>query len=56
MIYAGRLYSWLGAGDRFDQRLSRRIREYGFEEGEDYCTELCVRSDGRGAGSVANTS
>lgn len=35
------LHAALGVGDRFDQWIRRRIEEYGFADGEDFCTVLC---------------
>lgn len=38
------LHAALGVGDRFDQWIRRRIEEYGFIDGEDFCTNLCKTS------------
>lgn len=38
---ARNLHAALGVGDRFDQWIRRRIEEYGFVDGEDFCTVLC---------------
>jgi anti-repressor protein len=35
------LHAFLAVGDRFDQWIRRRIEEYGFTDGEDFCTNLC---------------
>lgn len=41
MIDARSLHGWLGVSDRFHQWVSRRVTEYGFEEGSDFCTNVC---------------
>lgn len=46
MIDARALHGWLGSGDRFDQWLRRRCREYGFAEGEDFYPHKFVLIDG----------
>lgn len=35
------LHEFLEVGDRFDQWMARRIEDYGFADGEDFCTNLC---------------
>ncbi|WP_230279410.1 antA/AntB antirepressor family protein [Croceicoccus sp. Ery15] len=47
MIDARTLHGWLGIGDRFDQWLKRRCREYGFIEGEDFYPHKIVQIDGK---------
>ncbi|MBK9497379.1 MAG: antA/AntB antirepressor family protein [Xanthomonadales bacterium] len=42
------LHTALEVGDRFDQWIRRRISEYSFTEGEDFCTNLC-KTGGRPA-------
>nr|WP_281377770.1 antA/AntB antirepressor family protein [Sphingobium subterraneum] len=41
MIDARQLYDWLRIKDRFHQWMRRRVAEYGFEEGPDFCTSVC---------------
>jgi anti-repressor protein len=41
MIDARQLHAWLGVKDRFHQWVQRRVTEYGFEEGTDFCTNMC---------------
>lgn len=38
------LHTFLEVGDRFDQWIYRRIEQYGFADGEDFCTVLCKTS------------
>lgn len=40
MIDARALHGWLGNKDPFHQWMRRRINEYAFEEGSDFCTNL----------------
>ena len=40
MIDARSLHGWLDIKDPFHQWVSRRLKEYGFEEGTDPCTSL----------------
>lgn len=43
------LHEWLGVDTRFNDWITRRIEEYGFEEGEDYrLTVLSNQKTGRG--------
>lgn len=43
------LHAFLAVGDRLDQWIRRRIEEYGFTDGEDFCTNLCKIPGQRGA-------
>lgn len=47
LVNARELHSALKVETRFDTWIGRRIIEYEFEEGKDYCSILSVRSDGR---------
>ena len=38
------LHAALGVGDRFDQWIRRRVAEYSFIDGEDFCTNSCKTS------------
>lgn len=42
------LHGWLGITTRFDTWITRIITDYGFEEGDAYCSNLSVRADGQG--------
>jgi len=41
------LWEWLGVETRFDMWFKRRVEEYGFEEGTDFCTILRKSQGGR---------
>lgn len=41
------LWEWLEVETRFDMWFKRRVEEYGFEEGTDFCTILCESQGGR---------
>lgn len=47
VINARELHSILKVETRFDTWINRRIVDYEFEEGKDYCSILSVRSDGK---------
>lgn len=53
MVDAERLCSFLSITTRFDTWFNRRVSEYGFVEGESYCSNLSNRSDGK-AGKPRN--
>ncbi|WP_198009356.1 antA/AntB antirepressor family protein [Nitrosomonas sp. Is79A3] len=52
-VDAENLYSFLSITTRFDTWFNRRVSEYGFVEGESYCSNLSDRSDGK-AGKPRN--
>lgn len=39
MIDARRLHGWLGLKMRFHEWIGKRVTEYGFVDGEDFCCE-----------------
>lgn len=47
VVNAKDLHICLGVRDRFDQWIRRRAEEYGFREGEHFCTKLCKSTGGR---------
>lgn len=47
VVSAKDLHICLGVKDRFDQWIRRRAAEYGFREGEHFCTKLCKSTGGR---------
>lgn len=47
VVNAKDLHICLRVKDRFDQWIRRRAAEYGFREGEHFCTKLCKSTGGR---------
>lgn len=49
LVDARLLHTKLEVDTRFDMWITRRIEEYGFEEGTDFCTKLGESTGGRPA-------
>lgn len=47
MIDARSLHGWLGTGCTFAAWMNRRVKEYGFADGKDFCSILTKSSGGR---------